>query len=52
VSTSASFSPEPPDWFEQFQRFISRAKIIVVEVAGLIGLIFLVYEGLKNELRW
>ena len=38
--------------FEQTLQFISRAKIIIVEVAGMIGLIVLVYQGLARELKW
>lgn len=44
--------PHPPDRFEQIQRFFSRAKIIAVEIASFVGLLVILYEGLKHELKW
>ena len=37
---------------KEFQQYISRAKIVVVEIAGLVGLVVLLFRGLMNELRW
>lgn len=38
--------------FETFQHFICNAKILLVEIAGLIGLVVLLYHGLRIEIRW
>ena len=38
--------------FEEFQQYIFRAKIIVVDIAGLIGLVVLLFHGLMKEFRW
>jgi len=38
--------------FDRIQRFISHAKILLVEIAGTIGLIVLIYHGLKLEMKW
>ena len=42
----------PTDRFEQIQRLFSRAKILAVELASLIGLVVILYEGIKHELKW
>ena len=38
--------------FEGIQRRITETKIILVEVASLVGLGFLLYEGLAREVKW
>ena len=45
------FKSRPPR-FEEIQRFLNRAKIIIVEVASTISLLILLYQGLKLELKW
>ena len=38
--------------FETIQHSISRAKIILVEIASLIALAYVLYHGLKIEMKW
>ena len=38
--------------FEDIQRFFVHTKIILVEIASTIGLLVLLYEGLKHEMKW
>jgi hypothetical protein len=57
VSTFTSiFGPSSPRKkrvrFEDIPRFFSRAKIILVEIASTIGLLILLFEGIKHELKW
>ena len=42
----------PDDPFEKFQRFMSRAKVILVEIASFIGLGLILYQGLRLEMKW
>jgi hypothetical protein len=57
VSSSASIF-DPPDphkkriRFEDLQRFLAYTKIIIVDVASIIGLLAILYEGLKHEIKW
>jgi hypothetical protein len=55
-SFTSIFSTPPPrkkrPRFEKIQRLISQTKIIVVEIASLLGLLAILYEGLKHELKW
>ena len=38
--------------FEQIQQNISRAKILLVELASLIALAFILFHGLMAEFKW
>lgn len=38
--------------FEDAQRLISQIKIILVEIASVVGLGWLLYEGLAREMKW
>ena len=49
------FSAPPPDKplkFEDIQRFLAYAKIVIVELASILGLLAILYEGLKHEMKW
>lgn len=37
---------------EDVQRFFSCAKIILVEIASTLGLLLILFEGLRHELKW
>jgi hypothetical protein len=55
-SITPTFGAQPPRKkrlrFEDFQRIISCTKIIIVEIASILGLLAILYEGLKHELKW
>jgi hypothetical protein len=38
--------------FEDIQRYFAYSKVIIAELASLIGLTFLLYQGLKLEMKW
>jgi hypothetical protein len=38
--------------FEDVQRFLSCTKIIIVEIASILGLLAILYEGLRHEIHW
>jgi len=53
--TSIFGPPGPPRKrlrFEHLQRFLSCTKIFIVEVASILGLLAILYEGLKHEIHW
>jgi hypothetical protein len=55
-SITPAFGAQPPRKkrfrFEDLQRFLSCTKIIIVEIASIAGLLAILFEGLKHELKW
>lgn len=45
-------NPTPPQISVEFERFIKTVKLMLIEVADLIGFAYLLYSIVRGEIHW